>query len=101
MNSINYKPMTSDCYGYYSFVTFTLVKETPKGLRIRLEGHPEKISIWMPKKGTRGPRFNHTYKSTAYFWNTALFGNIRKEESVIRDKKYRLENRKKEILNED
>ena len=44
-------PMTGDCtYHYEEVRKFTLVKESPNGLRIRLEDHPEKISIWMPKK---------------------------------------------------
>ena len=74
-------PMTYDCTEYYTKVRkFTLVKETPKALRIRLEDHPEKISVWMPKKITR----DYTGTS-AWFWSEALHSNIWKEEQRLRD----------------
>jgi len=74
-------PMTPDCtYHYKKVRKFTLVKETPKAIKIRLENHPEKISIWMPKKITRG------YTGTsAWFWSEALHSNIWKEEQRLRD----------------
>ena len=74
--------MTYDCMDYYTKVKkFTLVKETPKALRIRLENHPEKISIWMAKKITRD------YKDTsAWFWSEALENNIWKEEQRLKDR---------------
>ena len=73
--------MTYDCTEYYTKVRkFTLVKETPKALRIRLEDHPEKISVWMPKKITR----DYTGTS-AWFWSEALHSNIWKEEQRLRD----------------
>ena len=77
------KPMTSDCVYYFTQVRkFTLVKETPKALRIRLEDHPEKISIWMPKKVTRG------YTDTsAWFWSTAFHNNVWKEEQRLKDER--------------
>jgi len=75
--------MTSDCVYYFTQVRkFTLVKETPKALRIRLEDHPDKISIWMPKKITRD------YKNTsAWFWSTAFQNNVWKEEQRLKDEK--------------
>ena len=73
--------MTYDCTEYYTKVRkFTLVKETPKALRIRLEDHPEKISVWMPKKITR----DYTGTS-AWFWSEALHSNIWKEEQRLKD----------------
>ena len=78
-----YKLMTRNCVKFYTQVRkFTLVKETPRALRIRLENHPEKISIWMPKNGTR------SYTPTsAWFWNKLFFENIEKEERKIKNKK--------------
>jgi hypothetical protein len=77
------KPMTSDCIYYFTQVRkFTLVRETPKALRIRLEDHPKKISIWMPKKITR------EYTGTsAWFWSTAFHNNVQEEEQKLRDQK--------------
>ena len=76
-------PMTGDCeYHYEEVRKFTLVKETPRAIRVRLENHPEKISIWMPKKITRG------YTNTsAWFWSEALHNNVRKEEQRLKDKR--------------
>jgi len=77
------QPMTSDCIEYYTRVRkFTLVKETPKALRIRLEDHPEKISIWIPKKITR----DYT-NTSAWFWSTAFHNNVWKEEQRLKDEK--------------
>ena len=78
--------MTGDCeYHYEKVRKFTLVKETPRAIRVRLENHPEKISIWMPKKITRG------YTNTsAWFWSEALHNNVRKEEQRLKDKKYKM-----------
>ena len=45
------KPMTSDCTEFYIKVgNFTLIKETPKAIKVRLENHPKKLAIWMLKK---------------------------------------------------
>ena len=76
--------MTGDHEYYYEKVRkFTLVKESPNGIRIRLEDHPEKISIWMPKKITRG------YTGTsAWFWSEALHNNVWKEEQRLRDQNF-------------
>ena len=75
-------PMTeSHTYHYEKVRKFTLVKETPDAIRIRLENHPQKISIWMGKKITRG------YTGTsAWFWSTAFFNNIQEEEQKLRDR---------------
>ena len=80
-------PMTGDCtYHYEKVRKFTLVKETPRAIRVRLENHPEKISIWMPKKITRG------YTNTsAWFWAEALHNNVRKEEQRLKDKRQEME----------
>ena len=79
--------MTCDCTEYYTKVkNFTLVKETPKALRIRLEDHPEKISIWMAKKITR----DYTGTS-AWFWSKALHNNVREEEPKLRDTRQEME----------
>jgi hypothetical protein len=46
--------MNSDCYDHYVKIKHcVLVKETPKAIRIRLENHPEKICVWMPKSVIR------------------------------------------------
>ena len=76
--------MTSDCVYYFTQVRkFTLVRETPRALRIRLEDHPEKISIWMPKKITR------EYTGTsAWFWSKAFHNNVREEEQKLRDQNF-------------
>ena len=72
---------------YYTKVRkFTLVRETPKAIRVRLENHPQKISIWMGKKITRG------YTGTsAWFWSTAFHNNIQEEEQKLRDQKENME----------
>jgi len=77
-------PMNIDCELYYTKIRkFTLVKETPKAIRIRLENHPQKISIWMAKKITRG------YTSTSgWFWSKALFNNIQEEEQKLKDRNF-------------
>ena len=76
------QPMTEKhTYHYEKVRKFTLVKETPDAIRIRLENHPQKISIWMGKKITRG------YTGTsAWFWSTAFFNNIQEEEQKLRDR---------------
>ena len=75
------RPMTADCeYFYIKVRKFTLIKETPKALRIRLENHPRKIAIWMAKKITRG------YTGTsAWFWSEALQNNVWKEEQRLKN----------------
>ena len=81
------QPMTHDCTEYYTKVKkFTLVKETPKALRIRLEDHPEKISIWMAKKITR----DYTGTS-AWFWSKALHNNVWAEEQKLKDSRQEME----------
>jgi len=75
--------MTNACINYYTKVRkFTLVQETPKGLRVRLEDHPRKISIWMGKKITR----DYTGTS-AWFWSVAFDNNVGKEEQKLRDQR--------------
>jgi len=74
------QPMTSDCIEYYTRVRkFTLVKETPKALRIRLEDHPEKISIWIPKKITRD------YTEQCMEGRTKIKGRERKHANPLRE----------------
>ena len=77
-------PMNIDCELYYTKIRkFTLVKETPRAIRIRLEKHPQKISIWMAKKITRG------YTGTSgWFWSKALFNNIQEEEQKLKDRNF-------------
>ena len=76
----------SHTYHYEKVRKFTLVKETPDAIRVRLENHPEKISIWMPKKVTRG------YTDTsAWFWSTAFHNNIQEEEQKLRNQKENME----------
>ena len=76
----------SHTYHYEKVRKFTLVKETPDAIRVRLENHPEKISIWMPKKVTRG------YTDTsAWFWSEAFHNNVRKEEQKLKDQKENME----------
>ena len=77
----------SHTYHYEKVRKFTLVKETPDAIRVILENHPEKISIWMPKKVTRG------YTDTsAWFWSEAFHNNVRKEEQKLKDQKENMEN---------
>jgi len=82
------QPMTENhTYHYEKVRKFTLVKETPDAIRIRLENHPEKISIWMGKKITRG------YTGTsAWFWSVAFNNNIQEEEQKLRDRKKNIQN---------
>ena len=79
--------MTADCEYFYAKVRkFTLVKETPKAIKIRLENHPKKISIWMPKKCTR------SYTPTsAWFWSEALQNNVWKEEQRLKQEEATLQ----------
>ena len=81
------QPMAPYYEDYYTKVRkFTLVRETPKAIRVRLENHPQKISIWMGKKITRG------YTGTsAWFWSTAFHNNIQEEEQKLRDQKENME----------
>jgi len=78
------QPMNSDCENFYTKVRkFTLVKETPKAIRVRLENHPQKISIWMGKKITRG------YSGTsAWFWSPAFNNNVQEEEQKLKDRNF-------------
>ena len=80
-------PMPADCEYFYAKVRkFTLVKETPKAIKIRLENHPKKISIWMPKKCTR------SYTPTsAWFWSEALQNNVWKEEQRLKQEEATLQ----------
>ena len=80
-------PMNGDCEYYYTQVTkFTLVKETPKAIRIRLEKHPDKICLWMPKKVTRG------YTGTsAWFWAQAFEGNLYHAEQRLKTQRENME----------
>jgi len=65
------RPMTSDCIEYYVRQDITVVKETPKALRVRLEESKDKLSIWMPKKLIRG------FKTTqAWFWKPMFLKNV-------------------------
>ena len=48
------RPMTSDCMAFYTRENITLVKETPKAIKVRLENSKDKLSVWMPKKCVRG-----------------------------------------------
>ena len=86
MSQYRYKSMNSDCYDYYVKINHCiLVKETPKAIRIKLENHPERICIWMPKSVIR----DFTGK-TGWFWSKMLRDNIYKEE-------FRLLNKRKKI----
>ena len=81
------QPMTHECINYYTQVRkFTLVQESLNGIRIRLEDHPEKISIWMPKKVTR----DYT-DTSAWFWSTAFDNNVWKEEQRLKDIRQEME----------
>jgi hypothetical protein len=81
------KPMTSDCVEFYIKVgNFTLIKETPKAIKVRLENHPKKLAIWMAKKITRG------YTGTsAWFWGEALRQNIYREEQRLKANEEKME----------
>ena len=84
-----YKPMNSDCYDYYDKINHcVLVKETPKAIRIKLENHPERICIWMPKSVIR----DFTGK-TGWFWSKMLRENIDKEEFRLLNKRKKLHKR--------
>ena len=86
-------PMNIDCYSYYTQVTkFTLVKETPKAIRIRLEKHPDKICLWMPKKVTR----DYTGTS-AWFWRKAFGANLYQAEQRLKTQREKIKN--KQIYN--
>ena len=81
------KPMTSDCVEFYIKVgNFTLIKETPKAIKVRLENHPKKLAIWMAKKITRG--YNGT---SAWFWGEALRQNIYREEQRLKANEEKME----------
>ena len=73
----------------HSFIqvkNFTLVKETPKAIRIKLENHPKKICIWMPKKCTR----NYT-QTSAWFVNSFFRNNVHKELQRLKKKEEKME----------
>jgi hypothetical protein len=64
---------------------FTLVKETPKAIRIRLENHPKKICIWMPKECTK----NFT-QTSAQFVKSFFMKNLCKEQERLKIKEEKM-----------
>ena len=81
-----YKSMNSDCYDYYDKINHcVLVKETPTAIRIKLENHPERICIWMPKSVVRS-----FTGQTGWFWSKMLRENIYKEESRLLNERKKL-----------
>ena len=79
------RPMTSDCIEYYVRQDITVVRETPKALRVRLEESKDKLSIWMPKKLIRG------FKTTqAWFWKPMFVKNIQSVVESNRKKQEKL-----------
>ena len=39
------RPITSDCMAFYTRENITLVKETPKAIKVRLENSKDKLSV--------------------------------------------------------
>jgi len=91
------KHLTSDEFDFYYPVKFALVKETPKAIRIKIDGTVKRfyisnknseykpfivegICIWVPKSVVRN--FN---QKSAYVWKNILKTNVTKEmEKKIR-----------------
>ena len=79
------RPMTSDCMAFYTRENITLVKETPKAIKVRLENSKDKLSVWMPKKCVRG------FKTTqAWFWKPMFVKNIQSVMESNRKKQEKL-----------
>jgi len=69
-------------YDYYEQATFVLVKESPKGIRIKLIDKYRKdydgLVFWMAKKITKSYNDSDPNIKTAWFWETAFTNNANK-----------------------
>ena len=67
---------------YYEQATFVLVKESPKGIRIKLIDKYRKdydgLVFWMGKKITKSYNDSDPNIKTAWFWETAFTNNSNK-----------------------
>jgi len=67
---------------YYEQATFVLVKESPKGIRIKLIDKYRKdydgLVFWMAKKITKSYNDSDPNIKTAWFWETAFTNNANK-----------------------
>ena len=75
---------------YYEQATFVLVKESPKGIRIKLiDKYREDYNglvFWMPKKITKSYDDRNPNIKTAWFWEKAFYGNVNKALAVLEKK---------------
>jgi hypothetical protein len=75
---------------YYEQATFVLVKESPKGIRIKLidrfRGEYDGLVFWMPKKITKSYDDRNPNIKTAWFWEKAFYGNVNKALAVLEKK---------------
>ena len=87
---------------YYEQATFVLVKESPKGIRIKLidrfRGEYDGLVFWMPKKITKSYDDRNPNIKTAWFWEKAFYGNVNKALAAL-EKKKQLDFKQPEIKN--
>ena len=72
---------------YYEQVTFVLVKESPKAIRIKLidkfKEEYDGLVFWMPKSVTKSYNNTDPNIKTAWFWAILFYKNINKALNKI------------------
>ena len=75
---------------YYEQATFVLVKESPKGIRIKLIDKYRKdydgLVFWMAKKITKSYNDRDPNIKTAWFWETAFTNNSNKALKELKNR---------------
>ena len=76
---------------YYEQATFVLVKESPKGIRIKLidrfRGEYDGLVFWMSKKITKSYNNSDPNIKTAWFWEKAFTNNSNKALAALKEKR--------------
>jgi len=87
---------------YYEQATFVLVKESPKGIRIKLIDKYRKdydgLVFWMGKKITKSYNDSDPNIKTAWFWEVAFTNNSNQALAALK-KKTQLDFKKPELEN--
>ena len=79
---------------YYEQATFVLVKESPKGIRIKLIDKYRKdydgLVFWMAKKITKSYNDSDPNIKTAWFWETAFTNNSNKALKELENRAHKV-----------
>ena len=79
---------------YYEQATFVLVKESPKGIRIKLIDKYRKdydgLVFWMGKKITKSYNDSDPNIKTAWFWETAFTNNSNKALKELKNRAHKV-----------